>query len=116
MSMGHGVPSTLLKGSAIENHQEKLSLMLRRQLAQAEPQHSFDILLTLIHEPRLHDLQVLKMCGLKMSDFHQQHPSRLLPGVITKQHLEKNLLLCPFISYIEGIVQPATPSESLMRS
>ncbi len=90
---------------ALRQSQRKLALPLWIKLQHAAPDQPFDILLTLGHEPDRSELQQLEACGLQMNRFYRDHPTRLLPGLISRHDLESGLLeQCGFVTYVEGVI------------
>ncbi len=93
--------SVVLDNQTVPN--PKLALPLWIKLQQSPEGQYFDVLITLDTDPGASQLQALKRAGLVISNFHQQQPSRLMPGVITRKNLLEQLPKLAFVEYIEGV-------------
>lgn len=95
----------------IDKAQKKLALPLWVKLQHAYPQQVFDVLLTLSEKPDSGQVDTLLKLGLTIPEFYRDNPDTRLPGSISKTQLERELIYCDFIRYIEG-----TPRTEYVRA
>jgi hypothetical protein len=98
---------SLTSGYQLDKVQKKLALQLWVKLQHSEPDQRFNVLLTLKNKPGNAELEQLQDAGLEIAAFHQEQPETLIPGVISKLHLEKKLIHNEFVRYVEGVPLPA---------